>query len=294
MDTILIVDDDENLRMMLQKLLDDQQYDLLTAKDGLHAQTVLGEAGGRVSAIILDWSMPRMSGIEFLQWVKGQPSHEHIPVIMHTVLAGPEQVREAIDAGAFYYLPKPATREVIHSIVRSAVADHRERRQLIAKLRKSEAPFQHLLEGHFRFRTLTEGEQLAVGIANSCPEPERASMIMEMITNAIEHGNLGMTYEEKSRLMEEGTWYAEIERRLDQKEHASKFVGLRVKRNPASLSVLIEDQGKGFDFRKYLTLDEKRLLDNHGRGIAMARTYLDLEYQGTGNKVLVTIPFSHR
>jgi hypothetical protein len=233
-----------------------------------------------------------MSGIEFLEWVKGQPSFEHIPVIMHTVLAGPDQVREAIDAGAFYYLPKPATREVIHSIVRSAVADSRDRKHLLAKLRKSETSLRNLVEGHFRFRTLSEGEQLAVNIANSCPDPERAAMVMEIITNAIEHGNLGMTYGEKSKLMEEGTWYAEVERRVLQPENAAKFVDIHVKRNASSMTVLIEDQGRGFDFRKFLTLDEKRLLDNHGRGIAIARAYLEIEYQGSGNKVLVTIPFA--
>ena len=278
------------MRLMLEKLLEGRRYAFLDASDGIHAQEVLAGAGDRVSAIILDWSMPRMSGIEFLTWVKSQPAFEHIPVIMHTVLTGPEQVRQAIDAGAFYHLPKPATREVIHSIVRSAVADFRERKQLIAKLTKSETTFQLLVEGHFRFRTLTEGEQLAVSLANSCPEPERAAMIMEMITNAIEHGNLEMTYEEKSRFMEEGTWFAEIERRAHQPEHASKFVHVHVKRNPTNITVLIEDQGRGFDFKKYLTLDEKRLLDNHGRGIAMARAYLKIDYQGAGNKVLVTIP----
>jgi anti-sigma regulatory factor (Ser/Thr protein kinase) len=68
-------------------------------------------------------------------------------------------------------------------------------------------------------------------------------------------------------------------------------VDVQVKRYPDKLTVLIQDTGKGFDFTKYLTLDEKRLLDNHGRGIAMARMFLDLAYQDSGNKVLVTIPF---
>jgi anti-sigma regulatory factor (Ser/Thr protein kinase) len=116
-------------------------------------------------------------------------------------------------------------------------------------------------------------------------------MIMEMITNAVEHGNLGIGYEDKSRFMSQGTWYAEIERRLSLPEHSGKFVDVHMNRFPDKITVLIEDMGKGFDFAKFLTLDEKRLLDNHGRGIAMARMFLDLAYQGSGNRVLVTIPF---
>ncbi|MEX2189406.1 MAG: response regulator, partial [Bacteroidota bacterium] len=98
---------------MLVKMLEGEGYELLTANDGVHAQEVINAAGDRISAVILDWSMPRMTGIEFLQWAKAQQRFEQIPMIMHTVLTGPEQMREGIDAGAFYYLPKPATREVI-------------------------------------------------------------------------------------------------------------------------------------------------------------------------------------
>lgn len=287
--SILIVDDDSNIRLLLQKILE-EEYEILAAGDGLDAQDVLKQDGARIASVILDWSMPRMSGIELLRWIKEQQGLEDIPVIMHTVLSGPEQVKEGIDAGAFYYLPKPATEDVIRSIVRAAVADWKDRKRLLERLKREEAPFLHLVEGHFRFRTLAEGEHLAVMIANSCPEPERAAMIMEMITNAIEHGNLGISYQEKTKFMEEGTWYAEIERRLNLPEHSAKYVDLRFRRLPDKITVLVEDCGPGFDFKPYLTLDETRLLDNHGRGIAIARSYLNLEYQGTGNKVLVTIP----
>ncbi|MBI2620119.1 MAG: response regulator [Ignavibacteriales bacterium] len=289
--TILIVDDDVSLRTMLEVILKEEGYDLLMAKDGVDAQQVMERDGKRISAIILDWTMPRMSGIEFLRWAKEQATFEYIPVILHTVLTSSEQMKEGIDAGAYYYLPKPATREVIHSLVRAAVQDYSEKQQLLKKIKESENPFRFLTEGSFRFRTLGEGEFLAVRIANACPVPERAALVMEMITNAIEHGNLGITYREKGRLMEEGTWLAEIQRRLEFEENKAKFVDVNLKRYDDRMTVLIEDEGRGFDFAKYLDLDENRLLDNHGRGIAMARAFLDLQYFNSGNKVLVTIPF---
>jgi hypothetical protein len=53
--------------------------------------------------------------------------------------------------------------------------------------------------------------------------------------------------------------------------------------------VLIEDEGPGFDYSRYVTLDESRVFDNHGRGIALAGSVLDLQFLGRGNKVLITI-----
>lgn len=56
------------------------------------------------------------------------------------------------------------------------------------------------------------------------------------------------------------------------------------------MTVLITDQGDGFDFEKCLVLDKSRFLYNHGRGIVMTKIFLDFQYLGAGNEVLVTIP----
>lgn len=290
-ESILVVDDDPALRTMLGTILSHEGYDVSTAEDGIGAQKLVQTSGKEIKAIILDWTMPRMSGIEFLRWIKNQPVLEHIPVIMHTVFADPERVKEGIEAGAYYYLPKPATHEIIHSIVRAAVNDLSEKKRILASLKESENPFKFLTEGVFRFRTIAEGEFLGLRIANACPIPEQAALLIEMIINAVEHGNLGISYTEKGKFMEEGTWHAEIQRRLELPEHADKFVELTMKRFRDKMTILVEDRGPGFDFSQYFRIDESRLLDNHGRGIAMARAYLDLQYLGSGNRVLVTVPF---
>jgi DNA-binding response OmpR family regulator len=290
--SVLVVDDDPNLSAMLEAILTQDRYAVVKASDGVEAQEVLKDGNKEISAIILDWAMPRLTGIEFLKWVKDEGEFKEIPVIMHTALTEPDRLKEAIDAGAYYYLPKPASPQVIHSIVHAAVSDFEGRRNLLKKLSESENPFRLLQEGTFKFRTIKEGEYLAVRIANTCPEPERASMVVEVFINAIEHGNLGISYQDKGRYMEQGTWYQEIERRLDLPENKSKYVHALVQRHPEKLTVVVQDQGPGFDFSKYLNLDSSRLLDNHGRGIAMARAFLDLQYMGNGNKVLVTVPFS--
>jgi anti-sigma regulatory factor (Ser/Thr protein kinase) len=150
------------------------------------------------------------------------------------------------------------------------------------------------MEGKFRFRTLDEGEYLALGIAHACDAPEQVVAISELLCNAVEHGNLGITYDEKSKYIKEDTFYTEIERRLALPENASKYVEIKLKKSRNDMTVLITDQGPGFDFKKYLVLDETRVFHMHGRGIALANSFADLQYLGTGNQVRITIPLADK
>jgi len=291
-DTVLVADDEPALRMVLEKMLTDEGCRVLTASDGIAAQEILRSDIASVSAVVLDWIMPRLSGIELLRWMKEQPHIEHIPVIMLTALNDPERTREGIDAGAFYYLVKPVEKPLLKSVLRAAVTDYRRTNQLLEKLKQCARPLAFLDEGTFRFKRLEEAEQLAVMIASATPEPEHAMLIAELLLNAVEHGNLGITYEDKGKLVEQNTWQQEVERRLKLPENVRKYAVARLRREGSNLLVEIEDQGSGFDFQRYLRIDEDRLFDNHGRGIAIARSALNVEFIPPGNKVVVSIPLA--
>jgi DNA-binding response OmpR family regulator len=288
-DTVLIVDDEQALRNVLEKMLIDEGCRVLTAADGTEAQAILQANPEPISVVILDWMMPVMSGIELLRWMKVQPHIEHIPVIMLTALDDPERIKEGIDAGAFYYLIKPFQRPLLQSILRAAVSDYHSTRQLLEKLKQCARPLAFMDEGTFRFRTLAEAEQLSVMIASATPEPEHAMVISELLLNAVEHGNLGITYEDKGRLVADNTWNEEIDRRLALPENEKKYATVRMTRIGNNLQVEIADEGPGFDFERYMQIDEARLFDNHGRGIAIARSALNVRFLQPGNKVIVTI-----
>jgi len=289
-DTILVVDDESIIRLLVRKILEDEGYSVHLAADGGEAQSIILGGSVSFSAVLLDWAMPKMNGMELLRWVKNEPKYDHIPVIMQTAMDHPDQIKEGIEAGAFYYLTKPIQKDLLKSIVRAAVTDFRYKQILHDKLRLSEQAFGLLEEGTFHFRTLAEGENLAIRIANASSKPEDAMAIAELFTNAVEHGNLGITYEEKSKLLEEGRWVAEVERRLVLPANSAKFVEVRIRRDHGQILVEIEDQGPGFDFLKYITFDETRVFDTHGRGIAMATNALGVQYLDKGNRVRVTVP----
>jgi DNA-binding response OmpR family regulator len=289
-ETILAVDDDPGILLVIRTVLEGAGYRVFTAADGEEARGRLDQCPERFCAILLDWDMPRLTGIDLMRWIKEQPHLQSIPVVMETAMDSPEQIRTGIDAGAFYYLTKPFETGVLLSIVNAALEEFRYRTTFTKMLQDCGNPFRTLMDGRFRFRTLDEGERLALWIANACPDPEDAALIVEIMTNAVEHGNLGIGYDEKTVLVEKGTWRREVERRLALPESAGKHVDVQVTRNPENLEVLVEDTGPGFDFAKYLVFDESRAFDNHGRGIVMAGMAMQLEYLGKGNRVHVTIP----
>ncbi len=290
-ETILAADDDRATLLLIQSILAAGGYSVVTAEDGASARALIDGNPARFSAILLDWEMPGMTGIELLRWVKRQPNLSDVPVILETAKDSVERIREGIEAGAFYYLTKPFDRRLLLSIVNAALEDFRKRAAVARQLKESQNPFRNLTEGTFRFRTLKEGEQLAVWIAQACPVPEKVMVISELMTNAVEHGNLGISYREKSAFVDEGTWLDEVQRRLGLPEFSGRFVEVRVKKSREQITVLVEDQGIGFEFEGYLKMDPSRAFDNHGRGIALAGMFLSLEYMGRGNRVRVSIPF---
>ena len=290
MDKILIVDDEPGIVQITSIFLQSEGYEAVGAFDGVEAQNVLEQRGDEFSAIVLDWTMPRLSGIDLLKWMKQHDRYENIPVIMQTAKMSPQDIKEGIDAGAFYYLTKPIQKDILLSILKAAVSDVQYKRLLIQKIKEGDNPYGFLHDAEFRVRTLAEGEYLASRLANATPSPNNVLGISEMLVNAIEHGNLGISYVDKTALVGNGTWRSEVDRRLALLENVNKYVRVTLKRDNAKISLLIEDQGPGFDWQKFLSLDEVRVFDNHGRGIAITREYLELQYFPPGNKVLITIP----
>ncbi len=290
MQTLLLVDDDQLFIEFISPVLLKEDYTLLTANDAVTGQKILKENSEKIAVVLLDWDMPGMSGIDLLKWIREQPQYEPIQVIMQTGMDNPEHIKTGIDSGAYFYLTKPVKKDVLLSTIRAATLDYQRQKELLHKLQLSENSFRLLQEGVFRYKTVQEGDFLAVRIANICPVPEEAMFISELLANAVEHGNLGITYDEKTPLIESGKLQEEIERRLQLPEHKNKCVKVSVKKNGEKLAILIEDEGDGFNYDKYLKFDDTRIFDNHGRGIAISASYLNMEYLDKGNKVLVTFP----
>ncbi len=293
--TLLVVDDEPLNQEIISEYLLDSAYSLKTADDGASAWSMLEAHPEMFDAVLLDRMMPNMDGIEVIERMKAHPELSRVPVIMQTAAAAKDDVVSGLRAGAYYYLTKPFDEEVLRSIVDAAVEDYRRNRALVSQVQGQDGVLQLMQGAEFSVRTLDDARSLAAFVANACPQPERVVMgFSELLVNAVEHGNLEITYAEKSRLNSTGEWEQEVHCRLADPRYADKRVRVTLARADDKLLVRIVDQGRGFDWQPFLEMDPARAFDSHGRGIAMARmlSFDRIEYLGAGNQVEVQINLS--
>ncbi len=287
---LLLVDDDPMIHRLLDFALRDEGYELIQKENGSDAKSWMDANYHNVHALVLDWEMPGISGLDLLKSLKKEDRFKDIPVVMLTAHAGKSDIQLGIEAGAYYYLTKPFNKEFLRSIVRRAVYDYQQLLELKNRLSESQNPLSNMSQGTFEIKTLNEAQKLSLLIANASKTPDKALLICELINNAVEHGNLGIGYEEKTRLIEENKLLDEIMSRLELPEFKYKCATVEVSRSNGTLKVVIKDQGEGFDYNRYLEFDSARIFDNHGRGIAMAKSMLEIQYMGKGNIVEAIIP----
>jgi len=284
---LLAVDDEEVNLLVIEEALSEEGYEIDTAVDGLEALQRM--ATQRYDLIVLDRMMPRLDGMGLLRKMKADPAWAGVPVIMQTAAASQTDVREGLEAGAHYYLTKPYEPQALVALVRNVLNDMAERERLREASTKLQCVVTMLSHGEFVFHTLEEARELAPALAQLCRDSDAASLgLSELLINAIEHGNLGITYAEKSRLRQEMNWENEVERRLASADFSHRRARVAMRRERDEIEFTISDEGAGFDWEKYLEMDPERAYDLNGRGIAMARMlgFSNLEYQGTGSVVV--------
>lgn len=291
-DRVLVVDDEQLNLFIIEEFLADEGLTLELHSDPLAAWDALQAPDSEFTLVVLDRMMPSLDGMEFLRRMKQESRFLNIPVIMQTAASLPDQVRQGLEAGAYYYLTKPYEPEALISIVRAALDDRRSRDQLLNRASALEEAQKLIRSVEYAFVTLDDVSRLVPVLAAMCPEPNAAAPgLADLMVNAVEHGNLALSYEEKSLLKWEGDWEAEICRRLVLPQFAERYATIHVKQAAHGVVFTITDQGNGFDWQKYLSFDPCRAFDPNGRGIAMAKltSFSDIEYQGKGNVVIATV-----
>ncbi len=290
--TILAVEDDRLQRAFLEQCVTALGHSIIEAENGAEALSVLQNEAGRIDIVLMDRIMPLMDGLTAVRRMKDNPALRRIPVIMVTGASTPHEMQEGIEAGVFYYLSKPVNRDVLNSVLAAAVREVEQNRTLNGELRRHRASFSLIETCKFHVRTLEEAECLAAFTANCFPDPDRVLQGMgEILINAIEHGNLEIGYERKTQILQDGTWRAEIERRLGLEEYRQRYVEVTIARRTDGVYAIITDMGAGFNWQRYMSIDPARAGDNHGRGIAQANalSFDRLTYNAQGNQAVAFV-----
>ncbi len=286
--TILIIDDEPFNVEILREHLEEESYNILTAENGQIGVSVLNDNKNIIDVILLDRMMPVMDGMEFLTHIKNDVEVKHIPIIMQTAASSKSDIIEGINAGAYYYLTKPFEGDVLLSLVEAAISDYAKQKEINNTSLSYERVCRLINAVEFRFQTLEEADTLSKMISNLYPTPVKVIMgITELLINSVEHGNLGITYTEKTKLIKNGTWIDEINNRLKQDQYKEKFTTIKFTQDETCIKLTIKDQGIGFDYKQYLKVDPTRAFDPHGRGIAVAAmiSFDNVKFIGSGNEV---------
>ena len=105
---ILVVEDEENIRKVIKKILEINEFEVLEASDGAAAIDIFYSE--KVDLIILDWMLPKIDGIEVLKMVRQESS---IPILMLTAKTQDDDEIEGLEVGANDYLKKPFSIKVL-------------------------------------------------------------------------------------------------------------------------------------------------------------------------------------
>ena len=108
----LVIDDSKSMRMILSKLLKASGFEVMEAIHGRDGLDRLG-ASGPFDLALVDWNMPEMNGLEFVQAVRASGSYAAMKLMMVTTEAEIARVEAALAAGADEYVMKPFTPDVL-------------------------------------------------------------------------------------------------------------------------------------------------------------------------------------
>lgn len=288
---LLVVDACTDTQARILEQVQGRGFSIVTAPDPVSALATIDTTAPDV--VITDLFLPEGGGLALAQTLRAR--HEPCPVIIMGQDEAPSAVLHALRAGAVDYLPKPvAEEELAHALERA-------RHLLPADL----ADTPGVRRSEYRLTVDSDPAHIP-GIvswlikttASTLPETRRLhlrSTLHELLYNAVEHGNLEITYQEKQRAISEDRYEALIEQRLAAARFKDRSVVIDVLYDKASktLRYRIADSGAGFKWRTIVARaqDVCPSEDVNGRGIFLAKSlFADLTYNDRGNEVTITVP----
>lgn len=130
----------------------------------------------------------------------------------------------------------------------------------------------------------------------SLPDAQQLQLegaLHELLFNAIEHGSLGLSADDKRKALDEGRYDAILEERRNDPRYSARKVVIAVIRDPdkAAITYRITDEGNGFDWRRRACQSQETgRIDGSGRGIFLVQAFFPtLSYNDLGNEVTLTV-----
>jgi len=285
---VLLVEDELSSLCYLEQVLKQEGIDYQTATDGRIGFDVFKKF--QPDFVLSDINMTEMSGIELLEKIKA--IKPETIVVMLTSYHSEQYVVDAMKHGANNYLKKPIHKDTL-------LASLRKYQNIIEMCDYDKKVFSFQLKHNFtlvfptNFDIIPSVVNLLVteteGVLSIEKQLDIRLGLSELLLNAVEHGNLGISFYEKSDAINNDTLSLLYDQRMSIPALVQRFVEVRYTYDDQICEWLITDQGKGFDYKSIPDpSSDEGLLCLHGRGIFICKfQFDDMEYLGCGNQVKV-------
>ena len=285
---VLIVDPDDTYQEIMRDLLS-PRMNVHFATNGQEALDICWDTD--IDLMITEIELPDESTHSLIEKVKRKMPNTLVVVI--TNQATVENAISALRFGAIDFLKKPFSLEDIallvekfYSLTVNKITDYHLIDTIVEEKRIFELPTDFQIINPF-LNELIEMVKRFVNIEKKTLLSLRLS-IYEMLINAMEHGNLEISYEEKKSLLEKTADYQRyLHDRSKSEPYSARKVWLTYQVHKDELQFNIEDEGKGFNVKNIPSpVEENTVAMLNGRGIFITRVNMDnLYYNEKGNKV---------
>lgn len=285
---ILVIEDDFITRNYLRDLFRYSGYECHTAKNASEGFDLYAKYSPQV--ILCGLILPGVSGMDFLRRIRNHD--KKVSFIMLASKSSEKLAVEVFRLGANEYLKKPIQDSDVLPFLKNVASK--------VDIVKGKDTYGNVKSGKITMDFKTEFGAPSLIVERVMQElsedyfslEERTNIeigLSELITNAIEHGNLGITYKEKSEVMKDDRLVELYMRRLEDETYSSRMVTIEFSYSPEECQWIITDEGNGFNYSNVPnpTVDDN-LEKLHGRGIFISKILFDtIEYIGKGNIVKV-------
>ncbi len=285
--TVLVVDDSPMDRHLAGAIVQKEEgWRATYACNGKEALEALQQQTPDV--VLTDMLMPEMDGLELVQAIRIK--HPMVPVILMTAHGSEELAMQSLRSGAASYVPKKSLArdlaETLDGVLAGSQVNRREQRILdclvhhethyvlendVAMVAPLVGHLEHQLE---RMRLCEPSGLVLVGVA-----------LHEAITNAILHGNLGLSSD--MRETDEKQYYRLAAERRTQPPWGQRHVFVAATLTAQEAVFVVRDEGEGFDPELLPDpTDPANLGRVHGRGLLLIQTFMDrVEHNARGNQI---------
>ena len=116
---VLVVDDDDTVRLLISGVLEDAGYRVVTARDGVEALEAWSSQ--HVDCIVTDVNMPNMNGLELIGKLRGLATYKFTPILVLTTEMDPNKKQQAKASGATGWIVKPFDPDTLLATIRKVI-----------------------------------------------------------------------------------------------------------------------------------------------------------------------------